>query len=143
MTKTRHKSCIPAMYMMSLPLLNLASVAQFPGLNFGFTAVNKQYLFICQNKYNVILLIRRDPGGLQMTTYPADDIVDISVSSARALLVLGGVGHCFAWQGTRPTGGLVVSVCQHIIYWNKFYNFFFLGGAFKGSQLRIILLDVL
>ena len=29
---------------------------------------------------------------------------------------LGGVGHCFAWQGTRPTGGLVVSVCQHIIY---------------------------
>src|SRR6202167_2358375 len=44
---------------------------------------------------------------------------------------LGGVGHCFAWQGTRPTGGLVVLVCQHIIYWNKFYNFCFLGGAFK------------
>src|ERR1700691_314437 len=66
-----------------------------------------------------------------------------SLSLSKHPVKLGGVGHCFAWQGTRPTGGLVVSVCQHIIYWNKFYNFFFLGGAFKGSQLRIILLDVL
>src|ERR1700683_3742273 len=43
---------------------------------------------------------------------------------------LGGVGHCFAWQGTRPTGGLVVSVCQHIIYWNKFQNLLFFGRCF-------------
>src|ERR1700683_188747 len=115
MTKTRHKSCVPAMYMMSLPLLNRASVAQFPGLNFRFTAVNKQCLFICQNKYNVILLIRQDPGGLQMTTYPADDIVDISVSSARALLVRSRNVTWFCIQISWTMG-------FHIIFLSKNYR---------------------
>src|SRR6202044_1003040 len=30
----------------------------------------------------------------------------MSSHSRASFTTLGGVGHCFAWQGTRPTGGV-------------------------------------
>ena len=52
-------------------------------------------------------------------------------------------GLIIAWQGTRPMGGWWFQYVNILYIGINFTTFCFLGGAFKVSQLRIILLDVL